>query len=240
MARDADLGTRARSSGDGSPRRHRPLRWLLGAAAVVVVLVVLAVALFLRQPAPPPLTLAGTAAAAPAGPLDGTWNVAAGSLAGFRVQETVLGLSNDVVGRTGAVTGDIVISGGRVTAAAFRIHLTAVRVGGKTQPQFGRSLGAQAHPSATFTLAPPAALSPGFASGAAVTMAAAGHLAMHGTSRLVNCTITARRDGPVLQAAGSIPVAFARWGSSRPAGFAFLGSLASRGAAEFLLDLRRH
>jgi hypothetical protein len=75
---------------------------------VLVVLIVLAVAAFIKlQPTAPPLTLPTAAARPPAGSLDGRWDVAAGSVEGFRVQETILGLSNDSVGRTNAVTGTI-------------------------------------------------------------------------------------------------------------------------------------
>jgi hypothetical protein len=59
----------------------------------------------------PPLGLSKTAANTPVGPLDGSWDVAAGSLAGFRIQESAMGMSNDVVGRTNAVAGNIAVSG---------------------------------------------------------------------------------------------------------------------------------
>jgi hypothetical protein len=45
---------------------------------------------------------------------------------------------------------------------------TAVKVGGKTQPQFAKSLGAARYPEATFTLTRPVTLSPIFASGATI------------------------------------------------------------------------
>jgi len=54
---------------------------------------------------------------------------------------------------------------------------------------------------------------------------------------LVTFPVSARRDGTTLQVTGSIPVAFSAWGINRPAGFGFFGSLASHGAAEFLLVL---
>ena len=210
------------------------------ASPALVVLVVLAAVIFIKlQPAPAPLALPTAAASAPAGPLDGTWDVAAGSVAGFRVQETFLGMSNDTVGRTHAVTGTITISGGRVTAAAFRIGLTTIKVGGKAQPQFATSLGTQDHPDATFTLAQPVTLSSAFTSGATITATATGQLTMHGTSHLVTATISARRDGPALQAAGSIPIAFAGWGIKGPQGYGILGSLANHGTAEFFLILHR-
>jgi hypothetical protein len=66
-------------------------------------------------------------------------------VAGFRVQESALGFSNDVVGRTDRVTGAITVSGGLVTAATFRIDLAAITVNGKSQPQFARSLGSLAN-----------------------------------------------------------------------------------------------
>jgi hypothetical protein len=62
---------------------------------------------------------------------------------------------------------------------------------------------------------------------------------MNGTSHPVTVTLTARRDGPELQTAGSIRVQFARWGIKQPAGFGFVGSLADHGDAEFLLILHR-
>lgn len=191
------------------------------------------------QPTLAPLTLPAGAASAPAGPLDGQWEAAAGSAAGFRVQETALGMSNDAVGRTGAVTGIVVISGGRVTGAAFRVDLAAITVNGKAQPQVGQSLDTARYPDATFTVTGPVGLPPTFASGATITLTADGQLTMNGVARPVRVTLSARRDGTTLEVAGSIPVAFAAWGIKGPAAFGFLGSLADHGTAEFLLTLRR-
>lgn len=60
------------------------------------------------------------------------------------------------------------------------------------------------------------------------------------TSHLVTVTLSGRRDGTALQAAGSIPVSFAEWGIQGPRGLGFFGSLAGQGSAEFLLTLHRH
>jgi hypothetical protein len=51
--------------------------------------------------------------------------------------------------------------------------------------------------------------------------------------------LSARRDGPDLQVAGSIPVDLAYWGIRDPAGAGVLGSLADHGEAEFRLTLTR-
>jgi len=221
-----------------SPRKHHWWRWILAGAVALIVLVVLAAGAFIKlQKAPAPLTLPTARASTPASPLDGSWAPGTGSVAGFRVRESVLGFSNDVVGRTNAITGTMVVTGGRVTSAMIRIGLATIKVGGKAQPQFTKSLGTRRHPAATFTLTRPIALSTAFASGAATTVAASGHLAMNGTSHLVTFMISGRRDGSELQAAGSIPIAFSEWDVKGPAGFGFFGGLMNHGSAEFLLVL---
>jgi polyisoprenoid-binding protein YceI len=221
-------------------RRRHWRRWILGGTAVLIALVIAAGAAFSKlQPALAPLALPAGSAAAPAGPLDGTWQVAAGSAAGFRVRESVLGFGNDVAGRTTAMTGTVVIAGQQVTAASFRVDLTAITVNGKTQAQFARSLGTRADPDATVTLVRPVTLDPAFAAGATISITVRARLTMHGVSQLVTFPVSGRRDGPELQLTGAIPVAFAAWHITGPAGFGFLGSLANHGVAEFLLVLRQ-
>ncbi len=228
-------------AGPGRPARKRHWwRWILASVVALILLVVLAVGLFIKlQPSPAPLALPRGAARPPASPVSGTWNATAGSVAGFRVQESALGFSNDVVGRTDGVTGAISLSDGRVTAATFRIDLATLTVNGKTRPEFTRSLDTARHPVATFTLARAVTLGPAFASGATVTVTGIGHLTLRGVSHLVTFTITCRQDGTALEAAGSIPVTFSAWGIRGPAGLSFLGSLANHGVAEFLIVLRR-
>ena len=225
----------------GRPLRGRRWwRWVLAGLAALAVLALLAVWAFVRlQPAPAALTLPAAAARPAAGTADGTWHVAGGSLAGFRVHETALGASNDAVGRTSAVSGDLVISGDQVTSANFRIDLTSIRVNGKTQPQVATSLATGQYPDATFTLTRPAALATVFTTGAAVSAPATGWLTLHGSRHLVTFTVSGRRDGAAIEVAGSIPIAFSDWGISGPASYGMLGSLASHGVAEFLLVLNR-
>ena len=224
----------------GGRRRHRWGRWVLGGVAGLIVLVVVATGLVIKlAPSPAPLTLPSTGSSAPAGPLAGTWTVAAGSVAGFRVRESAAGMGNDTVGRTRAITGTVAVAGGRVTAASLRINLAALRVNGKVQPQFVTSLGVRAFPDAAFTLTRPVALPAGFSSGRTFRSAAAGRLTLRGVTRPVTVTFTARRDGRALAAVAAIPVAFSRWDIKGPRGFGFLGSLASHGTAEMLLLLDR-
>jgi polyisoprenoid-binding protein YceI len=231
---DGEAGTAPRRP----PRKRHWRRWVLAGTAALVVLVIAAVAAFIKlRPAPAPLGLPAGSAAAPSGPLDGTWHVAAGSVASFRVRESFLGFGNDTVGRTTAVTGTVAISGRQVTGASFRIDLTAITVNGKTQSQVARSLDTETYPDATITLARPVTLAPAFASGATVTVTVSARLVIHGISRPVTFPVSGRRDGSALQLTGTIPVAFSTWDITEPAGS--FGMLADHGAAEFLLVLRQ-
>jgi polyisoprenoid-binding protein YceI len=221
-----------------SKQRHW-LRWILGGVLALVVLAVAATGIAVKlTPGPAPLALPD-GVAAPSGQLDGTWQVATGSVAGFRVRETIIGFSNDVTGRTGDVSGTVTVAGGQVSRAAFQVSLGAITVNGKArQPQLVKSLDVTAHPNATVTLTQPVTLSPAFSSGAVITRTAAATLTLNGISRPVTVTLSARRDGTAIEAAGSLPVAFSDFRISGPGGFGFLGSLASDGTAEFLLILR--
>jgi polyisoprenoid-binding protein YceI len=222
-----------------SSRKHHWWRWVLASVVVIVILVVVAIGSFIKAPVPSPLALPTATARTPVGPLDGTWDVAAGSVGGFRVQQSAVGVSNDLVGRTNAVNGTITVTDSQVTSATLRIDLTTMKVGGKTSPQFEASLDTQGNPSATFALTQPMMLSSAFTSGATLKGTATGQLSMHGTSHPVTFTISERRDGAALQFAGSTPVALSDWGIKGPQGYGFLGSLANHGAAEVLLVLHR-
>jgi polyisoprenoid-binding protein YceI len=222
------------------PRKRRWLRWTLAGIAVVVVLIVGLVALAAKmQPTPAPLALPANATA-PAGRVDGIYRAASGSVAGFRIRQTVIGLTSDVVGRTNDITGTVTIADGQATTTGLRVGLLALTTGNaKPAPQFGISLDTARYPDATIGLAQPVAVDPAFASGTTVQVNAAGTLTLHGVTRAATVALSLRRDGTGMDVAGSVPVAFADYGIARPKGYGALGSLADRGAAEFLLVLHR-
>ncbi|HEX9041929.1 MAG TPA: YceI family protein [Trebonia sp.] len=227
-------------SGPGAGGRRRWWRWLLAGVVLLVVIVVAGAALFVKsQPSAAPLTLPSGTARPPTGPADGTWDAAAGSVAGFRIRESVLGFGDEVAGRTTVVTGTAAIAGDQLTSAVFRVGLTAITVGGKSRPQIAASLDTAAHPGATITLAGPVRLPAGFGLGRTVTAVLPGQLTLRGVTRPVTITVSARRDGATVEVAGSLPVASARWGIALPAGFGFLGGLSSEATGEFLLVLHR-
>ncbi|MFI1990967.1 YceI family protein [Actinoplanes sp. NPDC020271] len=215
------------------PRRKRHwLRWTLaGVAALLVLLVAGAVAAVKLQPVPSPLTLPVNPAPS-SGPLNGAYQPTTGSLAGFRIQQSFLGVTSEMVGRTPDITGTVTATGDRVTAASLRINLLALTSGGKKPaPQYNISLDTEHYPDATVTLTQPVALSQ--------VATATGTLTLHGVTRTVTATMSIRQDGAGLDVAGSLPVAFADYRLAQPTGYGSLGSLADHGTAEFLLLLRR-
>lgn len=221
-------------------RKRRWLRWTVGGTAAFVALAVgLVVVAVKLQPTPAPLALPANPAA-PVGPVNGTYQATSASVAGFRVQQTVIGLTSDVVGRTQDVTGTITIAGGQATTAGLRVGLRALTSGpGKPAPQFAISLDTQRYPDAIVTLAQPVTPDPAFSSGATISVKADGNLTLHGVTRSVTVTLSIRRDAADIDVIGSFPVAFADYGIAGPRGYGALGSLADHGIAEFLLVLHR-
>ena len=221
-------------------RKRRWLRWTIAGAAIFVVLVVgLAAAAIKLQPTPEPLAVPENASA-PVGPVDGTYQPMSGSVAGFRIQQTVLGLTSEVVGRTEDITGTVSIAGGRAVTADLRIGLLALTSGdAKPAPQFGISLDTQRYPNATIKVTQPVTLDAASTSGTIRTVSTTETLTLHGITRSVTVPVSIRRDGTNIDVAGSIPVAFADYGIAGPQGYGTLGSLADHGEAEFLLILHR-
>ncbi|MEO5680088.1 MAG: YceI family protein [Acidimicrobiales bacterium] len=108
---------------------------------------------------PATTTAGGMASTEPAssGPVEGTWNVTAGSQAGYRVKETLFGQSTEAVGRTDRVTGSIVLAGTTVSSGSFTVDLTTVS-SDRTQRDGqcrGRIMDTATYPTATFTLTQP-------------------------------------------------------------------------------------
>jgi len=236
LSNEAPSANKPRTS---RPRRRHRWRWIAAGALTLIVVAVAGTGLAVTlTPEPAPLALP-KGAAAPAGPLDGTWQVTGGSVAGFRVRETVIGFSNDLTGRTSDVAGTLALTGTQVTRAVFRVNLDAIAVNGKTrQPQLVRSLAMATDPDATVTLTQPLPLSPAFSTGAVVSLTTPATLTLHGITRPVTVTLSAQRNGSAIEAAGSLPVSFQDFGIAGPAGYGAFGSLASNGTAEFLLVFR--
>jgi polyisoprenoid-binding protein YceI len=220
-------------------RRRLRRRWIIVGLIALGLVLVSAVVVFGTQSGPPPLALPTTAAEPPTGSLEGHWTVTSGSMAGFRLVQTFLGMHADVVGRTTAVSGATDVVDGQVTAASFTVDLATLTVNGKTPPQLAASLDSAVDPLATVALSGPLALPATVGTGGVGTATAAGTLTLHGVAHPVTISLELRRNGPEIEAVGSMAVALADWAVEGPPGYGALGSLSDNGIAEFLLILRK-
>jgi polyisoprenoid-binding protein YceI len=240
-----------------SRRRHWAL-WLVGAAAAVVVLAVGGTFLYIHVvsgPTPAPLGLkqAGSGASSPAAgtgastagesaatSVPGTWHISAGSVVGYRVKEVLFGQNHVAVGRTGAITGHITISGTTVTAGAFTVQMATIKSDeSERDVQFrGRIMDTSAYPTGTLTLARPIALAPLPAPGEIRTYTVTADLTLHGHTRTVTFPLSAERTSGEIEMSGSIPILFADWDIPNPSFTGFV-TTQNHGVLEFLLKLAR-
>ncbi|MBO0786021.1 MAG: YceI family protein [Actinobacteria bacterium] len=233
-----------------SPRRRRWLWWVTGAAAIVVVLAVggpFVYIHFIEGGAAAPLSLGTGAGAstepaeqAASGPVAGTWRVAAGSQAGYRVKEVLLGQDNIAIGRTRSVTGTLTITGTTVTTGAFTVRMDTIRSDrSQRDAQFdGRIMDVASYPTGTFRLTRPIRLAPVPAPGAVHRYQATGSLTLHGHARTVTFGLSAERTGAGIEVSGTIPVRFATWDIPNPSFGSFV-TTQDHGELEFLLKLSR-
>jgi polyisoprenoid-binding protein YceI len=231
-------------------RRRNWLPWGLAAAAVVLVLAVggpFVYIHFIEGAAPAPLSLNTSASPGATGsgqetadPLAGSWTVATGTRAGYRVNEVLLGQDNVAVGRTSSVAGHLTIRQTTVTAGAFTVQMATIHSDkSRRDMQFdGRIMDVATYPTGTFTLTRGINLAPVPATGKVVTYHATGNLTLHGHTRQVTFPLSAQRTATQIRVSGSIPVTFADWGIPNPS-FASVVTTENHGLLEFLLVFRR-
>jgi len=216
-------------------------RWIIGGIVVVLVLVVggpFVYFHFIEGSAPSRFKLSKPKATTAAVPLAGTWTVASGSQAGYRVQETLFGQSHTAVGRTTAVTGQLSATTTAVTSTTVTVDMTQVSSdSGERDGQFqGRIMDTSQFPTAKFTLTTPIVLGTAPTPGSTVSETASGSLLLHGTTHAVRVAISARQTGNTIQVTGSIPVTFSDYNIDNPSGGP--ASVGDSGTVEFLLTFR--
>jgi polyisoprenoid-binding protein YceI len=232
-------------------RPRRLIGWLAGAAVVVAVLAVGGAFVyihFISGPTPAPLSLrsqdtpsAGTSSAttepvSDSGTLDGSWQIASGSIVGYRVQEVLAGQNHTAVGRTTNIRGTLTISGSSVTAGSFTVQMATIHSDeSERDAQFdGRIMDVAAYPTATLTLTGPISLTPVPSDGVVRNYDASAKLTMHGQTRAVTFTLQAERTSAGIEVSGSIPILFADWDISNPSFPPFV-TTQNHGLLEFLL-----
>ena len=218
------------------------LKIVIGAAVLAVAAFAAVYFLFFNSDSPPefkPTPVDESAKPAPAD-VSGSWTVASGSQAGFRVREKLASLpaQSDAVGRTSDVSGTIVIDGTSVTSADFDVDLTTL----KSDPAEPRrdnkipgALQTDQFPKATFTLTSPIDI--GSATTTA-TVGATGDLTIHGVTKPVTIPIQATLIDDQLELVGKITFPMADFGITPPSIGGFV-TVENDGALEFKILLER-
>jgi len=229
---------------------RKRLRWVLGAGVIVVALAIGGPYVFIHfveGKAPAKLKLpaaagssSSTALSARSVAATGKWNVGAGSVAGYRVGEILLGQHTTAVGRTSKVWGSLTITSTSVTSANFGVDMASVVSDQSARnAQFrGRIMDTSAYPTATFKLTTPIALGSIPAVGRVRSYPATGELDMHGVSAAVSFTVSAERTSKSLEILADIPIRFATWHIANPS-IAGLVTTQSSGTLEVLLVMTK-
>ncbi|WP_250284606.1 YceI family protein [Frankia sp. CiP1_Cm_nod2] len=170
---------------------------------------------------------------------DGTWTVAAGSQAGYRVKEVLFGQDTTAVGRTSSVTGKLVVSGTSVPSADFSVDVATITSDQSPRDsQFrGRIMETSRFPTAGFRLTQPIDLGSVPAEGERKTYQATGELTVHGVTRTVTVPLDTQLTGGQIRVSGQIPVTFSDYGVEPPNAGGI--RVENNGIIEVLLDFAR-
>ena len=207
---------------------------------------------------PPPLSLStpspasgGATQSSPASPstaaqLAGSWTVASGSVAGYRVREQLAFLSapSDAVGRTSSITGKATLGGSgdalTVTAASFTVDVSTLTSDRQMRDGRIHSIGLQSdrYPTASYVLAAPITLPSSATSGQAIHLTSAGSLTIHGTTKNETIPLDARLSGTQLEVVGSITFPWSEFGMQAPSVGGFV-TVTGQATMEFDLHLQR-
>ena len=199
--------------------------------AVVGLLAAFGLAYFalFNDDSPPELSLETTkgateAPAPPSGELAGTWAVGDGSIAGYRVREKLAALPapSDAVGRTGAITGQFVLTqegrAYKVDMADFTVDVAQLKSDEARRDNKIRSIGLETDkfPQATFALTSPVSIPADAADGKAVTVQSEGNLTLHGVTKKVSVPLQVQRDGAQIKIVGNHEFGWADFGMTAP------------------------
>lgn len=236
------------------------------AAAVLVVLLGAAGAFwFLRDDAPDEVSLDAAVDAAGAtttttspdgsvppttaadGDVSGTWNVriesgefGSGTFAGFRIAEVLASIGEtEAVGRTGDVTGTVVIDGTTVTTADLEVDLTTITTDDQRRDnKVQEALETDQFPTATFSLTEPIELGDDAATGGSVAVTATGDLTIHGVTRSTQIPLEAQLVDGTIVLVGSTEVTFSDFDVAVPSA-PIVVSVEDTGTLELQLLLTR-
>jgi polyisoprenoid-binding protein YceI len=189
----------------------------------------------------------GAPAATTDGTVAGTWSVAAGSVAGYRVREQLADLpaESDAVGRTDQVTGSITLETSgtttTLTAGTLTVDTTAITSDKSQRDNRMRDEGLQTDqfPTATFTLTESVEIPAAALAGTASEVTLTGDLTLHGVTRSVEIPAKAQLVNGTIQVAGALGFPLSDYSITAPNIGGFIVSIADSGTLEFLVNFSK-
>jgi polyisoprenoid-binding protein YceI len=234
-------------------RRRRLILGVVGAAVLLLLAALLGPYVyihFIEGPAPAKLELPkasptttpsspnGSATSAASSSVDGTWNVGAGSIAGYRVKEVLLGQSATAVGRTNKIWGSLTIDGSTVTGGTFTVDMASV-VSDQSERNArfdGSIMDVSQYPTATLTVSSPIELGTIPGNNTVRHYNTVGELDMHGVTKSVSIPVSAERLGAEIVVLADVSIPFSEWNIANPSIGGFV-STANSGTLEVLIHL---
>lgn len=192
-------------------------------------------------------TPGSTAPEAGATDVSGTWSLAAGGQAGYRVRERLATLSaeSDAVGRTSDVTGSITLAVDgattTLTAGSITVDTTTIRSDEDRRDNRLRSEGLEtdAYPTATFSVTQPVEIPANALAGTAAEVTLVGDLELHGVTKPVSIPAQARLVDETIEVVGSITFLLSDFEIVAPNVGGFIISIADEGTLEFAVTFTR-
>jgi polyisoprenoid-binding protein YceI len=242
------MASKPRHDGIVAIGRRRLLWWVGGIALVVVIAAVAAPFIYIHViegPPPGKLTLprtttttSGSKSSTTSSSLEGTWNAGTGSVAGYRVNEDLVGQHTTAVGRTSEIWGSLQVNGNRVTGGKFSVAMASVKSDqSQRNARFdGPIMDVSRYPTATFTITSPIDLSSLPEPGVTQHDMAGGTLDLHGVNRAVTFPLQVQVQGSHVAVLADLTVPFAEWNIANPSIGGFV-TTADQGTLEVLLLL---
>ena len=233
------------------PKSKRGALFAVAGSLLVIAVVGLALVYFLLFPtsSPKPFALSSPVATTPISSgtqLSGSWTIASGSEAGYRVREKLgfLPAQSDAVGRTSAVSGTVkVTQSGRVVTirtASFKVAVNELKSDRSMRDERIRKIGLESdkYPTATFALSTPVTLAASAIDGGVVHVSATGVFDIHGTSRRETVPLEMTLSDSRIQAVGSLTFPWSEFNMTAPSVGGFV-NVTGKATLEFDLDLKR-
>jgi hypothetical protein len=233
------------------PKTKRGMAFTIGGGLAVVAVIALAFVYFVLFPtsSPKPLALSASTGATPVSAstrLAGTWKIAPGSVAGYRVREKLgfLPAESDAVGRTSAITGSATVAESKdvvtISRASFVVAVDTLKSNESMRDQHIRTIGLQSdtYPKATFVRSSPVTLPASALAGQTIHTSVTGVFNIHGTSRREIVPLQMRLSNSSIKAVGSLTFPWAEFNMTAPSVGGFV-NVTNRATMEFELALAR-